>query len=305
MKKYTIISVLLIALAGLFTYINTNSTTTFDMLGIQITLLNAVWTMLFLTIFYLISIIYFSIEKFKTFKFDRNIKKDKINILKNVENKILYRNKLLPIKELVELEELVEMVEGDKIIFKESEKFDFVNDLLKLQQGEVVDLKKYKFSKDNPWYLKNLENKINKEDLEAAKEALNIPSLKDKALKLLSKKAEVREILANNYPITKETILNNLDSDRLKELIEKSNLKNEEYIEIAQVLYKTTEIPEHLLELFESKIVPYIYLLIEYEMIEKALELAKENEIKIFEYYLLLREHGEKIDIKEYLNAKL
>jgi hypothetical protein len=40
-------------------------------------------------------------------------------------------------------------------------------------------------------------------------------------------------------------------------------------------------------------------------MIDKALELAKENDIKIFEYYLLLRENGVKIDIKEYLNAKL
>jgi len=304
MKKYTIISIILIALAGLFTYINTNSTTTFDMFGIHITLLNAVWTVLFLSIFYLISIIYFSIEKFKTFKFDRNIKKDKENILKNIENKILYKDKLLPIKELTELEEIIEMISGDKIKFKESEKLEFINDLLKLQNGEVIDLKKYKFTKDNPWYLKNLENKINKEDLDAAREALETP-LKDKALKLLAKKAELREILANDYPITKETILNNLDSDRLKELIEKSNLSNEDYIEIAQILYKDTKIPEELLELFESKKVVYVYLLIEYEMIDKAMELAKENDIKIFEYYLLLREHGVKVDIKEYLNAKL
>jgi len=304
MKKYTIISIILIALAGLFTYINTNSTTTFDMFGIHITLLNAVWTVLFLVVFYLVSIIYFSIEKFKTFKFDRNIKKDKENILKNIENKILYKDKVLPIKELTELEEIIEMISGDKIKFKESEKLEFINDLLKLQNGEVIDLKKYKFTKDNPWYLKNLENKINKEDLDAAREALETP-LKDKALKLLAKKAELREILANDYPITKETILNNLDSDRLKELIEKSNLSNEDYIEIAQILYKDTKIPEELLELFESKKVVYIYLLIEYEMIDKAMELAKENDIKIFEYYLLLRENGVKIDIKEYLNAKL
>ena len=304
MKKYSIISILLIAISGLFTYINTNSTTTFDLLGIHITLLNAVWTMLFLTIFYLISIIYFSIEKFKTFKFDRNIKKDKLNILKNIENKILYKDSLLPIKELTDLEEIIEMINGDKLIFKESEKLPFINDLLKLQKGEMIDLKKYKFSKENPWYLKNLENKIQKEDKDALKEALNTP-LKEKALNVLAKTADIKEILANNYPISKETILNNLKSDRLKELINKSNLTNEEYIEIAQTLYKNTKVPEQLLELFEDKLVAYIYLLIEYEMIEKAMELAKENDIKIFEYYLLLRENGVKIDIKEYLNAKL
>jgi len=304
MKKYSIISIIIIGLAGLFTYINTNATTTFNLLGVNITLLNAVWTMLFLAIFYLVSIIYFSIEKFKNFTFSRNIKKDKENILKNIENKILCKDQLLPIKELTKIEEIVEMISGDKLIFKESETFPFINDLLKLQNGEVVDLKKYKFSKENPWYLKNLENKIDKEDINAAKEALNTP-LKDKALKLLSKKADVKEILANNYPITKETILNNLESPRLKELIEKSNLTNKEYIEIAQTLHKTTEVPEKLLEIFESKIVPYIYLLIEYEMIDKALELAKENDVKFFEYYLLLRENGVKIDIKEYMNATI
>ena len=304
MKKYSIISIIIIALAGLFTYINTNATTTFNLLGVNITLLNAVWTMLFLAIFYLISIIYFSIEKFKNFTFTRNIKKDKENLLKNVENRILYKDKLFSIKELTKIEEIVEMISGDKLIFKESETFPFINDLLKLQQGEVVDLKKYKFSKENPWYLKNLENKIAKEDISAAKEALNTP-LKDKALKLLSKKADVKEILANDYPITKETILNNLESPRLKELIEKSNLANREYIEIAQILYKTTEVPEKLLEIFESKIVPYIYLLIEYEMIDKALELTKDNDIKFFEYYLLLRSNGVKIDIKEYMNATI
>ena len=44
--------------------------------------------------------------------------------------------------------------------------------------------------------IKNLENKNNKGDLEAARKALNTP-LKDKALKLLSQKAPLKEILAN------------------------------------------------------------------------------------------------------------
>jgi len=304
MKKYTVISILYIFTIGLFTYINTNSTTTFNLFGIHVTLLDALWTVAFLAIFYLISITYFSIEKFKNFVFSRNVKKDKENILKNIENKILFKDKVLPIKELIEIEEIIEMINGDKLKFKESEKLSFINDLMKLQNGEVIDLKKYKFSKDNPWYLKNLENKINKEDIQAAKEALNTP-LKEKALKLLSKKADIKEILANNYPITKETILNNLKSDRLKELINKSNLTNEEYIQIAQEVYKINENPEFVMEIFKEKIVAYIYLLIEYEMIDKAMELAKENDVKIFEYYLLLRENGVKIDIKEYLNAKL
>jgi hypothetical protein len=236
--------------------------------------------------------------------FEKNIKKDKTNLLKNIETKILYKEKLLPINILNEIEELVEMIEGLKINPKNSEVFPFMQDLAKLQNGEVIDIKKYKFKDDNPWVIKNLENKINKGDLEAARKALNTP-LKDKALKLLSQKAPLKEILANDYPITKETILNNLDSDRLKELIDKSNLTNKEYIQIAQVMYKDAKNPEVLFELFKNKIVAYVYLLIEYEMIDKAKEIVKENDIKYFEYYLLLRENNIKVDIKEYLNATI
>jgi len=304
MKKYSIISLIFIILVGLFTYINTNETTTFNMFGVNITLLNAVWSAGFLAIFYLISIFYFGIEKFKTFRFDRNIKKDKLNILQNIEAKLLYKNKLLEIKELKELEEFVEMINGDKIIFNKSVKFPVVNDLMKLQNNEEVDLKKYKLDDNNPWVLKNNEIKLKKGDKNLAKNLLNSP-LKEEAIKILEKEADVKEILANNYSISKEIILNNLKSDRLKELIEKSDLTNEEYIEIAQNLYKITEIPETLLELFKNKITTYIYLLIEYEKIEEAMELAKDNDIKLFEYYILLRQNGIKIDIKEFLNAKL
>ena len=304
MKKYSIISILFIAIIGLFIYLNSNASTTYNIFGIQVTLYDALWSVLFLTIFYLISISYFGLEKFRQFSFKRTIQKDRQNIFKNIENKILYKDKLLKIKELTEFEEIVEMLNGDKLTFKKSEKFPFLEELAKIQNEEVADLSKLKLDKENPWYMKNLENKIKAEDLEAAKEALNTP-LKEKALELLSKKAELREILANDYPITKETILNNLDSNRLKELIDKSNLSNKDYIEIAQILHKNTKVPETLLELFENKLIAYIYLLIEYEMIDKAYELAKEKEIKFFEYYLLLRKNGIKVDIKEYLNASI
>ena len=304
MKKYSIISVILIGIIGLFTYINTNSTTTFNLFGVNVTLLNAVWTMLFLSIFYLISIIYFGIEKFRSYRFENNIKKDKINLLKNIENRVLYKDKLFDIKILKELEEFVEMIEGLKITPKDSKNFEFMSDLKKLQDGEEVDLKKYKLNKDNPWVLKNIENKIEQGDKKLAKEMLNSP-LREKAQKLLEKEADVKEILANDYVITKDIILDNLDNNNLKELINKSNLTNQEYIQIAQALYKKIENPEMVLELFKDKMVPYIYLLIEYEMIDKATELAKENDIKFFEYYLLLRENGVKVDIKDYLNATI
>jgi hypothetical protein len=303
MKKYSIISIIFIATIGLITYINSDSSTTFDIFGVNITLYNAVWSMIFLFILYLISIIYFSIIKYNSFRFEKNIHKDKINLIKNIENRVLFIDKKLPIKILKELDEFINMVEGLKINPKKSETFKFMEDLEKLQNGEIVDLTKYKFSSNNPWIIKNLENKLKKDDLEAAKEALKIDSLKEKALKVLSKKASVNEILANNYPITKDTILNNLDNLRLKELIDKSNLKSDEYIEIAKILYlKEENNPENVISLFENKIIPYVYILIKYEMLDKARELAKENELKFFEYYLDLKEKNIKLD--DFLDAR-
>jgi predicted MFS family arabinose efflux permease len=41
MKKYTIISFIFMGIIGLLTYINTDASTTFNMLGINITLYNA------------------------------------------------------------------------------------------------------------------------------------------------------------------------------------------------------------------------------------------------------------------------
>jgi len=126
---------------------------------------------------------------------------------------------------------------------------------------------------------------------------------------------EIKNINIVNIPKNYEFFKNKIE-DRLlewlkeaeknvKELIDKSNLTNKEYIQIAQVMYKDAKNPEVLFELFENKIVAYVYLLIEYEMIDKAKEIVKENDIKYFEYYLLLRENNIKVDIKEYLNATI
>jgi hypothetical protein len=303
MKKYSIISLLFIGIVGLFTYMNTDSSTTFSMFGIHITLYNAVWSMLFLSIFYLFSIIYFAILKYKNYIFTKNVKKDKDNIFKIIENRILFKEgKNLEIKELKEIKEFIEMIQGLKIEPKEWDKLPFMEDILKLEKGEIVDLKKYKFDKNNPWVIKNIENGIKKGDLEKAKEGLQIDSLKEEALKVVSTKSSVNEILANNYPISKDTILNNLENNRLKELIDNSNLSDKDYIEIAGILYKTEKNPEHLIQLFENKEFPYIYILIEYSMFDKVKEILKDKEIKIFEYYLQLRECGQKIEINEYLN---
>jgi len=46
----------------------------------------------------------------------------------------------------------------------------------------------------------------------------------------------------------------------------------------------------------------YAYLALKYEHLEKAKEIIEENNLKIFEYFIKLREH-QKIEIDEYLQS--
>ena len=52
MKKYIIFSVLLIGIISLFVYTQTDATTTFSLFGVSITLLDAVWMAIFLSLFF-------------------------------------------------------------------------------------------------------------------------------------------------------------------------------------------------------------------------------------------------------------
>jgi hypothetical protein len=283
MKKYSLISIIYISVVTLLIFINSNAVTTYSIFGVNVTLPDSLWFALFLTIFYLISVIYFAISKFKTFLFEKKLKKEKNIILKNIENRILFKKEFQKSEILSEINEFVEFIEGLKIVPKKSDTFPYLEELKRVEEGEVVDLKKYKLEKDNPWLIKNRENEI--------------------------KKATIKELLQKNLPITKEQIINNLETlseKELKKAIENSNLKPRDYIEIAKLCYKKMgDNPELLFSIFEKRVEAYIYLLIQFEMIEKAIELSKENDIKFFEFYLKLRENGEKIDIEEYLDATI
>jgi len=67
MKKYSLISIIYISVVTLLIFINSNGVTTYSIFGVNVTLPDSLWFALFLTIFYLISVIYFAISKFKTF----------------------------------------------------------------------------------------------------------------------------------------------------------------------------------------------------------------------------------------------
>ncbi|WP_024789523.1 hypothetical protein [Lebetimonas sp. JH292] len=304
MKKYSVFSLIFIALMTLFVYIQDNSSTTFSIFGINISLPNAVWIALFLGIFYILSILFFVFIHLQTFFYKKNIQKDIEIMINNIKNKILYKNSLKEVKVLKYCNNFVKNINGLNIEPNPSEKFEFLEDLKKLKNGEVIEISKYKLNENNPWYILNIKNRL-KKDGNYAKEVLRKfknEELKKEAFQIFAQKAPIEEILKYNYPLTKEIILSHINDKDLKKLLEIAKLSKFEEIEIAKALYGSRT-PDEELEIISPFVYGSAYLALKYEHIEKAKEIIEEHSLKIFEYILKLKECGVKIDIDEYLQA--
>lgn len=308
MKKYSIVAIISIFLIGLFVYINSADKLTLFFFGVKITLFTALWVVIFLSFFFILSFIAMAIIKYGGYRFSKNIKKDLKNLQTALDDKLLYKKrKVQKINELKLFDALIDRIEGTSITPKESEDIPLLEMLEKIEAGESVDLHKYKLPIDNPWVVKNKKNEITG-DRTKAKEIYKTTSneeLKAIAFEVLKEDLSLEEVLEFNLPLTKERLLENVEADNIAKLIELSDLKESDYIDIAQAMYESHKSePDLLLDMFNKRVYAYVYLLIEFEVIDKAKEVTKENELAYFDYYLTLREEGNKIEIKDFLNAR-
>ncbi|WP_456480492.1 hypothetical protein [Nautilia sp.] len=307
MKKYTLFSIILIALITLLVYMEENSATTFSLLGINLTLPNAVWTAVFLGIFFIFSIVFFGVLNIKEYFYKKNIQKDIETLITNIKNRILYKEPLKKeVKILKNCNNFVNNIKGLKIEPKKCEKFEFLEDIEKLLNGEVIEISKYKLSENNPWFIQNIKNRLKKEE-NFAKEVLKKyknEELKKLAFKIYAKNASVGEILKYNYEIDFEIIKAHLKDPDVKFLLEKAQLTPKEEIEIAKSIHQTLD-PDREFEIVKPLKWASAYLALKYEHIERAKEIIEENYLKFFEFFLKLREAGIKADIDEYIDSEI
>jgi hypothetical protein len=304
MKKYTFFSILFIGLITFFIYMQDNSFTTFNIFGINLSLPNAVWVGIFLLLFYFFSIIFIAISNIKTFFYKKNIQKDIETLINNIKNAILYKENFKNVKILTYCNNFVKNIKGLNIIPNPTEKFEFLEDIKKLQNGEVIKIDKYKLNENNPWFILNIKNRIKNEPnyaREVLKKFKNEELLKE-AFYIFAKTAPIYEIIKYNYPITKEIILTHLNEKNLKKLIEKASLNKSEQIEIAKAIY-STRTPDEELDITSPLPYANCYLALKYEHIEKAKEIVHNHNLKIFEYFIFLKECEKKVDIDEYLQS--
>lgn len=303
MKKYFIFGIIFISLITLLVYIQNNAFTTFSIAGINISLPNAVWIALFLGVFFIFSIIFIAFINLKNSIFQKNVKKDTQTIINNIKNKILYLDQTKEAKVLKQINNFTQNIKGLEILPKKIEGFEFLEDIEKLKNGEVIEISKYKLKDDNPWFILNIKNRLKKEP-NYAKEVLKKfknEELKKEAFYIWAKDAKIDEILKYPYEITLDIIKAHINDPDVKKLLEKAKLKPLEEIEVAKELYSTKD-PDSELEIIKPLKWGYAYLAIKYSHFDLAKEIVEENNLKFFEYYLEL---PKKDDIDAYIQSQI
>ncbi len=304
MKKYIISSIIFISLVSLYVYIQDNTYTTLSFFGINLTLPNALWTALFLGLFLLFTIIFFLIIHFKTYIYKKNIQKDILILTENIKNKIFYKNNTKPVKILTSINLFIENIEGLSIKPVKKENFEFLEDIEKLQKGEVIEIGKYNLNENNPWFIQNIKNRL-KKNPDYAKDVLKKfknEELKKEAFYIFAKKADIKEILKYPYEINMDIVESHIKDDDLQELLKRAKLTPKEEIKTAKMIYNT-KTPDEELEILSPLKWGKSYLALKYEHIELAKEIIEENNLKFFEFYLKLKNTEEKIDIDEYIES--
>ncbi|WP_456488307.1 hypothetical protein [Caminibacter pacificus] len=304
MKKYFIFGIIFIALITLFVYIENNTFTTFSLLGVNISLPNAVWIAVFLGVFFLFSIIFLGFINLKGSLFQKNIKKDTQTLINNIKNKILFIDQTKEVKILKNINQFVKNnINGLEILPKKIEGFEFLEDIEKLKNGETIEISKYKLKPENPWFILNVKNRLKKESnyaREVLKKFKN-EELKKEAFYIYAQKAPVYEILKYPYDITFDIVKSHINEEGFEKLLEKAKLSPKEEIEIAKELYGKKD-PDSELETIKPLKWGYAYMAIKYSHFDLARQIVEENNLKFFEYYLNL---PQKDDIDEYIDSQI
>ena len=337
---YILASIILMAGIGIFVYIINPNDFSYDLMGIHIVLPVAVWITIPMLILMLASLVHMMFYGTKNFFKFRKWETDSDSL-----NNALYWSILNEPKpqrfNLPKLKETASILQVSNVKVKGtvdgvSEKLQgALNIINEIDKGHCVDFKEKKLehllSKDNPIVIKNYINCLKKKDKNFIEKVLQSKDkyssvVFEKALKQFAKTTDFTKavkysksfnrdsfmILINR--VTREDDLE-LSVTLLDEFIVdlNSELKCSDFLYIANVTKKQL-LPDDNLKLFreyDSKYIKaqiaYLYLLFEYEMIEKAGEYLEEHDadefIRFRALYDLKKEHN-KYKITDLINIK-
>lgn len=331
-KRYILLTIVFILAIGLYVYSFEGASFTLDLFGIPVALPVAVWIIVPVILLMLASTAHMMFYSMKGFMAQRALKKDYETFVQIARAALLGEEHKAAFK--TEWFKLPGQVLG-AMSFRpdastadiESEDLTEVCDVLsKINEGEYVDLKKYKLRNDSPLVIANRLNQLNS-DPKAAPDVLKSCSLLEsdlckKAFDTLLDNASYTEIKRYNFELSAPMVLAILErfvneeddlfmnEDELVELLSSIKMSRDEYISAAKTL-KTKLNPDTLIALFEKlynadndAADAYLFILFELQIIDKArevLENSDDDEFEKFKILLFLRDHGKNSNIELFL----
>jgi len=324
LKRYILASIVLIGAVGYYIHkMITTSTYTIDFFGINITLPIAVWViipMATLFIFTFFHLLYYGIKDFLK---RRRISKDLNRLIDALFWDILKEPKKhnYTDKEIRKIGVVLDMgcdnfLKVDKKKCNEHIR-DAIDIVTAIKHGEFVDLKKINLDKSNPYTVQNWLNFLKAEPIRAEeilrKSESYDPKVVNEAIKIFVETANEHQLEKYAHLISNDVMMHLLDTmtkrddkDRISlEVIDKllmqKNFADCDYLLLARKLSKLYT-PHALLSFFEKLVAKderafkaYIFILIEFEMLDKANELLEDtqnDEYLDFKAFLDLRKAG-------------
>ena len=331
-KKYIVASFLLLAIiAG---YIHSLDMGNYNLvileLGFNQTLPIAVWVIMPAVLLFIASFLHMIFYNAKSYFTRKTMLKDMDTISSVVKDRLLKKNStaMLKTKELKEIGNILNQLElniiDNELTSSLSDINKTVEKIVKIEKGEYIQSNELKLPAENIIMRMNTLNRVNSDDNFAIEVLKNHDKYESATVEVAfkniieNKSFTTVKKLAVNLDLTNEMLklLLKKDSVASKEFaltngeilnyIQNNKLTNNELIIIAKN-YKKSMSPEQLIKLFddisadnENLTTSYLYVLFEYEMIEKVREIlvnSQKDEFIIFKALLDLKDAGKHYSI--------
>ncbi|MFA6789643.1 MAG: hypothetical protein WCR15_08155 [Arcobacteraceae bacterium] len=323
LKKYIVASIIFIAAIAGYVFSIAKVDYQITVLDTTFLLPVALWVILPTLVLFLASVFHILFYGLKGFMFKSSLNKDEANMIKLIKSKLLKKDETMTFKNPI-FQELGEILSQVNLEIKENN-FSSKNSDINTLAHNLIDIKNkkhvsinYKLSVNNEVSVANNINKINEQAdwaLEVLKKSANYTReeieaafskvLNDKSMTSLKK---VLPTLKLNKAMLQELFKKDavqedfaLSSEELIKQIKAIDFTKQEFLEIAK-LYKKSLTPDQIIALFEElsnsnelALDAYIYILFEFELIDKIRDIfasTSKNELTAFKALLELKDSG-------------
>jgi hypothetical protein len=323
LKKYIVASLIFIALVGGYVFSLVQQEFQITLFESTLSLPIALWIVLPLLILFVASLLHMMFYGVKGYVNKVTLHKDENNLYKLLKAKLLKKDETYkfnnPIfKDLAEILDGVEFEVKDKLFNSNNNELNqTAREIFDIKSGKLVNLST-KLDANNAFAVLNTINKINEQSdfaLDVLKKADNYTQkeveaafqkvLEEKSMTSLKKVLPTLKLNKNMlFELLKKDSVQkefNLSKEELLKYIKAIELDAKEFIDIAQ-MYKNSLSPDEVIDVFEAlsnsnenALNAYVYILIEFEMIEKVRDIflsSSSEEFIAYKALLDLRDAG-------------